>query len=273
VDPDQPSVVDVSFTTRHTAITSVRFGDDDRSSPPDGRGTRHDHQLLGNPYGRTLALRPVATLDDGTVVEGDRVEVELPPAPAEVPAFDLVVSEPGSQVARGYVAMVLQVGDRPTDPQYVGILNGAGEWVWLRAVTPGRGSSSVAPSLDGAALVWPEYDELRVDPDGAIMVRELDGDLVSTTVAPTLHHAVVQLPDARFAYLGHEFLPIDEPDVGADWSMTDTVEVVPEGDDGTHATRLFAWRRTGSARTWPRTGCRRARTRTARCSATSGPAS
>lgn len=244
VDEDQPTVVHVTFETEVPSTAHVEFGRDGaftRSTPVTSLGTTHRVDLLGNRYGDAVSLRPVAVGEDGTEVTGATVKIQIPALPADVPVFSLTKTSPESRAAAGYVALSFEVGE-PGNPQhYIGILDGEAQWVWLHPVARNYGTSGVAPSLDGTALVWCEYDNLRQDLEGYIYQVELDGDVTATTHAPGLHHAIVELPTGEYAYLGRRFLDRAGQATTRDEGvlMGDTVMTVPVGDDGTGAREVF----------------------------------
>lgn len=241
VDGDQPSVLHVSFTTSEDAPAFVRFGEDgalDRVTPADAGGTTHTFQLFGNHYDATVSVEAVALTGEGEVTEV-APPVATPAPPAGVPRFTLTTSDPSSTVAGGFVVLTFEVGSGGNATHYVGILDGEARWVWLRQVTRNYGTSQVLPSLDGTALVWPEYDNFRDELEGYVYEVELDGDVVSYTVAPTIHHALVQLPGGMYAYMGRRFIADTLDEVSGDWLMPDVVMTVPVGDDGSNAATLF----------------------------------
>jgi hypothetical protein len=231
VDPDHPTVATVSFDADPAATTFVRFGyvDLDRVTPSETAGARRTHTVLGLKAGRTATVQAVE-VRDGVERVSDAVPVDVPALPDDVPPLSLQVDLPGSRASEGYVLLVVDLYGHPSTQFYIVIVDGDGDVVWLHSMPEGRGTSGVYPATDGSGLVYPEYDNYLEELDGRIIRMELDGDVLSTTDAPGIHHAMAQLPGNRFAYLGHTFMPGAILDAEGDWLLTDNIHFVEEGE-------------------------------------------
>lgn len=241
VDPDHPTIVHVTFQTDAAVPSYVRFGHDgafDRLTPDLAAATEHVHQLRGLKASHRVSLQAVVVVD-GEEHFGELFEVDIPAPPADLPPLLLTHDEPGSQMSEGgYVMMILDLYFVPDTKFYLAIADKDGDWVWWHAIGEGLGTSGAYLPADGQGIIYPEYDIVREDLAGNIVRMELDGDVLSVTNAPGIHHALAELPGGRFAYLDRVFIEA-APDLDGDWIMTDGISIVPEGDDGSGAEMLF----------------------------------
>ncbi|MBX2796923.1 MAG: hypothetical protein KTR31_04615 [Myxococcales bacterium] len=248
VDEDHPSVVHVEFNTASKADSYVRFALQERpeefehETPINRAERRHEHLLLGLKAGQPYTYEIVLVRGSGgQVVHTGTVTTEPPPSILpDLTAETLDVSQ--SQVVGNYVMFAASdgAGGGPYSGGnnfFIGIADHEGDWVWWHLLPQGKGTVNGQPSRDGGSLVWTEYDETRTDPDGRILRMTLDGEVLSETLADGAHHATVELPDGRFAYLSRSFTPMNYGDRG-DVAMADSLVINEEGSQ-TPGTLLF----------------------------------
>lgn len=112
------------------------------------------------------------------------------------------------------------------------LVDGEGVIRWSRAAPSDQRVIRVKESEDGTVLLGfnqPAHEEL----DGLITRETLDGEVLSETVAPSLHHDIVELPGGRLAFLGHDFGEYPIEDHGTLPVVSDHVSIGEEGGDST----------------------------------------
>lgn len=142
------------------------------------------------------------------------------------PESDLVKADPDRSLAAAQGVLVTSFF--PAGDAFAILLDGDGAIRWSRAADPGNRVVRVTAGSDGTVLMGfndPKHEEL----DGVIRRETLDGDLVTETVAPTLHHDLVDLGSGEIAYLGHSFGDFDVPGEGVLPIASDTIRIGREG--------------------------------------------
>ncbi len=142
------------------------------------------------------------------------------------PETDLVLVDPDRSLAA--TQGVLVTSFFPAGDAFAILVDGEGEIRWSRAADPGDRVVRVTAGGDGTVLMGfndPKHEER----DGLIVRETLDGERLTETVAPTLHHDLVDLGGGTVVYLGHSFGDFDVPDYGVLPVAADTIRVGQEG--------------------------------------------
>ncbi len=224
-----PTVFQASWTTldNHPSWVEVTDTLGTWSTPEQPQSTSHRHTLIGLKAGHPVSV--VAAYRDaaGETVRAEAIELEVPAAPPELTSF--VTTRPVAEQGlpeRFWVLTYYIHGER----SHAVILDQDGDPVWwLHSVDPARLVIMARPSRDGASILTAHFNQpdqgIRRTPLGAM--SDLDQTFTPTVAA---HHDMVDLPDGRIAYLGHD-------DVEMEWgpwgTVTVQVDVIREVDEGT----------------------------------------
>ena len=239
VDEDHPSVVHVDFSTGSRGDSWVTFALEERpeefvhTTPKITGERKHEHLLVGLKAGQTYTYEVTFERSSGgRTVQSGTVATSEPPSILPVLTAETVDAS-RSQVYGKHVMFAASDesgggGYSGDNNFFIGIADHEGDWVWWHELPTGRGTVNGQPSLDGQSLIWTEYDETRVDPEARIVRMTLDGEVLSETRADWAHHATVELPGGRFAYLGRSFTDMGVNDRGQ-VAMADTIVLTEEG--------------------------------------------
>lgn len=149
------------------------------------------------------------------------------------PAADLVTVDPARSEIAG--AGVLFTAFETGGDGFALLVDGDGRTRWSYQVAAPERVVRVKP--DGAGGVWMGVQDAGHEEGvGRILHQSLDGVVRSETVAPTLHHDVVPLPDGQLAWLGHRFAEVEVPGHGVLPLATDQIRV---GSPGAEAAVVF----------------------------------
>lgn len=178
-----------------------------QATPISPSATSHDIALLGLKPGRTYFARAVTELDDGIQLASDLLTIDTVLPPPEFEAPTLSVSEPGSQLATGF----LQVSQIQKDGStWMMVLDGEGDVVWWRKGRPGTMVVTSRPSINGTDLLYAEWDAAQMDEVGFLHRVAIDGRSASETLLDTGHHDFVEWGDGTLGFLGFEVDPVDK---------------------------------------------------------------
>jgi hypothetical protein len=232
-----PTVLTLSWESTTAGVAHVAYGLDDyaQATPASAEaGTRHSVVVYGLKAGETYLLRGVVTAPDGSTEETEPVEIELEPAPQDLPRFSLVVD--GDDLLPGYVLTSLLGPDHG----WLVILDQDADPVWYHAADSGLSITSSRPSRDGRSILHSQYDiQQRTDLGGVVRVP-LDGSPRTLTRTELAHHDFAELPDGQLAWIS---LDIREAEVEGETVEVagDRILIGPEGGSEDDATELMSW--------------------------------
>jgi len=195
-----PTVVHVQWTSAEAGASYVSYGLDgalDQQTPQDAGGTDHDVLVLGLKAGRSYTLQAVTLAGDGAALSSGTGSVTLDPAPESLGTFHVTVGDAQAMQPGGYIlTSLLQQSD-----SWMVVLDRDGEPVWYYPATAGFSIPTTHPGRDGSSLLFTQSG-LDQDQDISDILRvSMDGSQVTTTRALLGHHAFVELPDHRFAWV------------------------------------------------------------------------
>lgn len=144
---------------------------------------------------------------------------------AREPRAELVTIEADRSAVAG--SGVLVTAFLVDGPAFAVVVGGDGRIRWSYEAPPDRRVARVRRARDGTLWLGvndPKHEER----DGVILRVDLDGNVLSETVAPTFHHDLVELDDGRIAFLGHAFADVALEGFGVLPLGTDTVRIAEE---------------------------------------------
>ena len=158
-----------------------------------------------------------STCETGWFVTGD--------IPTDLPLVELSIDDP-QEASDGYIVSTLT----STNPRNV-ILDATGNYVWWgEAGEKGDALGPARLSRDGTAMLslpgWSSLD-LSVEDRSEILRTPLDGSAPTSMAAYDLHHDFVELPDGTIAAIAYDFRQ-----VGDSWIAGDRlIEFAPDGSE------------------------------------------
>ncbi|NOY25776.1 MAG: hypothetical protein GXP62_07865 [Oligoflexia bacterium] len=206
-----PTVVSLSWTSPVEGdgyVESALDGGDWVATPVQSTGTSHQAVVLGLKAGRSYDLHAITKASDGTIYQSGDVTVDLDPAPADLSRFSLTIDERDLQRPGGYIlTSQLQASDN-----FMVIIDRDGDVVWYYRAPAGLSVPTPKPARDGVSLLFNVNDKNQIEDVGRIIRVAMDGSYTTETRTLTGHHAFVELPDNRFAWIG-----LDQRTVPATW--------------------------------------------------------
>jgi Arylsulfotransferase (ASST) len=237
VDEAVPTVLTLRWTSVTKGSARVEYGREtiDSSTPDDGAAsTEHEVVVFGLKAGQTYLLQGVVTAADGSQELSPQVEVDLDPAPADLPRFTLTTES--DDLLPGYV-LTSMLGP---NHGWLVILDQDGDPVWYHAADNGLSITSSRPSRDGKSLLHSQYDiQQRTDLGGVVRVPMV-GDGRTLTTTELAHHDFAELADGVLAWIS---LDIREAEVEGEVVDVagDRVLYGPEGGEEGGASELFSY--------------------------------
>ncbi|MCK6503897.1 aryl-sulfate sulfotransferase [Myxococcota bacterium] len=232
-----PTVLTLRWTSTLRGRAHVELGQEELdvvTPATEGLGTEHAVVVYGLKAGEVYRARGVVTAEDGSVEHTAEVEVEVAPAPPELPRFTLARSD--ADLLPGYV-LTSTLG---ADQSWVVILDADADPVWFLPADGGLSITSTRPSRDGQDILYSQYDTAqRTDLGGVLRVR-LDGSDRLYTRTPLAHHDFAELPDGQLAWIALDIRPavVEEEEVDV---AGDQVMVGAEGGTGEDAQVAFSF--------------------------------
>jgi hypothetical protein len=224
-----PTVHTLEWTTEDAQASWVEVTDrlGTWSTPAGPATTDHHHVLLGLKAGRPVRLTPVLEGPQG-IVRGYPIELEVPAAPPQMPAFRVQRLVTADLPERFWSLFYYAGGVH----NHAVIIDQDGDPVWwVTGPDPTIPLTTVKPSLDGRSVLTAHFrDEaegIRRTPLAAMSLSEQ-----RFTATHDAHHDIVDLPDGRLAYLAHVFEDRQWGDAG---TLPIQLDVVYELDDGATA--------------------------------------
>lgn len=226
-----PTVFAVRVTTPSVMSTwlEVTGAGGTWTTPPDATVTVHDHRLLGLKAGQTYDVRVLAD-DGGETVASAPIQVVTPPAPIDMPVFDVTSFDPTLTNRDRFFVMTYLLHSAAG---YAVIFDQDGDPVWWLAPEPVTSTfGALRTSLDGKAIVIADFNGvdtsgtgriLRVSPGAMSIAEEL------VTVIGAAHHDIVELPGNVYGYLTHEYEPLPWTGYGTVPAQIGVLWEIPEG--------------------------------------------
>jgi len=209
VDPDVPTVADVSWQVGEPATSWVEYGLDgalDQSTPmvaTGGGGVAMP--VLGMKAGHTYSLRAVSELADGTRLESESQELTLENRPADLPSFDIPVDRADMRSAGGYVAMtIIQQG-----VSWLAIIDRDGDYVWWHYAGDNTLVPSLKASTNGTDLLYSSYDGTQEKDLGEFRRITVTTGTETASRTTLAHHDFAELPDGNIAWLAYATDPFE----------------------------------------------------------------
>lgn len=236
-----PNVLDVSFHSPFEGQGRVVLVEErpvPRAWPLGPSGTEHHSWVFGIPSG-SVRIRPEIVREDGRVVKGPIVEVEIPEPPEDLPEVNVSVLDPNrSMVSTGMVLFnTFRKGQ-----SHVMVVDGLGRVVWWRTLPQGLKALRSRTGRDGRSILFASY-EFGQDAEsdlGQITTWTLGEPEPVITRAVELHHDFVELPDGQLAWLSFDRDERYIEGVGIAPLQTDALRVAPAGAVEGEETRIFS---------------------------------
>lgn len=186
---------------------------------------------------RAGASAPGDAATPDTVAYGEWVEVDVPPAPNELPVLTVSDSRPEAwDPTATFLLPVLQA-----DGSWITVIDREGRYLWWFEVPAGFLMPSARLSPDGDQVVYTLNDLTYAHPDAGVHRLRMDGADADFTPASHVHHDALQHDDGALAWL--EWEPRELPDadgVVRTWINDVLVEAEPGAAAGT-GRRVYSW--------------------------------
>jgi hypothetical protein len=195
-----PNVLHVTWSTTPSQSSFVEFGLNgalDQVTPLADSTTDHSISVIGLKAGETYAMRPVTVLGDGTRIQGQVQQVDIPSPAFGLPALDILV-DTGDHDG-GYMLTTIS-SERGS---YVTILDRQADVVWFHQIANGHIVGQARLGLDGQSIFWNDVNE---DEDVSQIHRvALDGSWSIDTYSALGHLDFVERDNREFAWVGYDY--------------------------------------------------------------------
>jgi len=220
-DAEVSSVVRVGWDPSVQGTAWAEYGLDGELGTESPTVVAEELTLLGLKAGREYTV--VVHVADGDGVEwvSEPATVQLAAAPSELPLFTVTDVDEAAWEGDGFLlTSVISAG-----PSWVVIVDRDGDYVWWTEGAHGP-ILGVERSADGRRLTWLENNPGEDGADGGARTRALDLSGNSFAEGVSAHHASLELPDGRVAWIGYETRTVEL----ADRTITVTADTILEAD-------------------------------------------
>lgn len=225
--------------------------------------------LFGDPAGSVVQVTASWTDEAGASVEL-AAEVELPPAPAWMPARTVTQVSPEA----GDEWLLFAMGTTTIDADFdsvVVLIDRDGGLLWYQRSKAGAAATQVRLAADGRSLVYNQQAVRLVEDLGELVAVDWAGDEVWRAAVPWTHHDFDLAPDGTVLAVASDLREVAElgtvagdqvvkvdPVAGTVTSLVSTWDlfpfVDPGGENGFYAEGVVDWTHANAVRQDPVTG-------------------
>ncbi len=225
-----PTVHSLGWSSLEPQVSWVEVSDSSGVwlTPRGDATTSHSHALLGLKAGQPVTLVPCLEDEEGRVVRGAPIALDVPSPPENLPRLEITRPVPDPAMPERFWILAYYIGGIES---HAAIYDQDGDAVWwISSPDPTNNILMAKPSLDGLSVLTGHFrgrgPGIRRTPLTAMSVDD-------QTFTPTheAHHDFTELPGGRFGYLSAEYQRMEWGEFGEVYTRLDLVFEVAEGAD------------------------------------------